>query len=277
MSERLKARLYEVIFGTDTRAGKSFDLFLIVMIAASVAAVTLDSIAPLHDHYRQWFYYVEWAFTVAFTLEYAVRLYCSPRPSAYAKSFFGVIDLLSFLPTYIAFLFPSASYLLVIRLLRLLRIFRILKLIKYLSEANLLLRSIYLSRRKIGVFIFSVMILITIFGAAMYVIEGPQAGFTSIPRGIYWAIVTISTVGYGDLTPHTVLGQFLASVAMLTGYAIIAVPTGIISAEMMSEMQRQKQQTRCARCRRGDHDSDARHCKYCGAALPDVETHPHAP
>ena len=267
MSTDLKNKLHEIIFGTETRAGKNFDLILIGMIVASVAAVTLDSVAVLHQRYRSFLYVAEWTFTVAFTLEYLVRLYCSPKPAAYAKSFFGVIDLLSFLPTYIAFLFPGASYLLVIRLLRLLRIFRILKLIKYLSEANLLMRSMYLARRKIYIFTFSVLILVTIFGSLMYVIEGPEYGFTSIPRSIYWAIVTISTVGYGDLTPQTGLGQFIASMAMLTGYAIIAVPTGIISAEMVSEIQRQKSAAQCSTCTRGGHDTDAAHCKFCGAKL----------
>ena len=268
MSQALKARLYEVIFGTETRAGKNFDLVLIATIIASVAAVMLDSVTPIHAHFKAWFYVIEWTFTLAFTIEYIVRLYCSPQPMRYARSFYGMIDLLSFLPTYIAFIVPGASYLLVIRLLRLLRIFRILKLVQYLSEANMLVRSLYLARRKIGIFIFSVMILMTIFGSLMYVIEGPEYGFTSIPRSIYWAIVTISTVGYGDLAPHTNLGQFIAAIAMLTGYAIIAVPTGIISAEIMSEVQRQTKATVCKQCTHRGHDNDAKFCKYCGTALP---------
>lgn len=270
MSQELKSKLNEIIFGTETKAGKNFDLLLIATIIASVAAVTLDSIAPLHDEYRRWFWYVEWIFTLAFTAEYLVRLYCSPRPGAYARSFYGVIDLLSFMPTYIAFLVPGASYLLVIRLLRLLRIFRILKLIQYLSEANLLMRSMVMARRKIAIFTFSVLILVTIFGSLMYAIEGPAYGFTSIPKSIYWAIVTISTVGYGDVTPHTPLGQFIAAIAMLTGYAIIAVPTGIISAEMMTEMQRQTKTISCQQCSRSTHDTDAKFCKHCGEKLQHI-------
>lgn len=263
-----KQSLNTIIFGTETRAGRAFDLVLIASILTSVFILLLDSVNSYHERYTEWFYAAEWFFTILFTLEYALRLYCAEQRQHYARSFFGIVDLLAILPTYIALLFPPANYLLIIRLLRVLRIFRVLKLIRYLSDANVLMRSIAMAKRKIFIFLFSVMILITLFGSLMYFIEGPEHGFTSIPRSMYWAIVTITTVGYGDITPHTIFGQAIAAMAMLSGYAIIAVPTGILSAELISEVQRERSNKQCNQCQRHGHEADAVYCKHCGASLP---------
>lgn len=265
----VKSTLYNVIFGTDSKAGKNFDILLIAMILLSVIAVILDSIESLQHDFGNILTAIEWFFTIIFTLEYLLRLYCSPNPKAYAGSFYGIVDLLAVLPTYIAIFIPSANLLLVIRLLRVLRIFRILKLIQYISEANLLIRTLLAARRKIFLFFFSIAVLVTIYGALMYIIEGPAYGFTSIPRSIYWAIVTVTTVGYGDITPQTNLGQAVAAIAMLTGYAIIAVPTGIISAEMIQELQKERRGVRCSNCEKVGHETDAEYCKYCGTQLPE--------
>lgn len=263
----LRAKLFEVIFGTDTTAGRRFDLILIVAILTSVALVILDSVEPLKRQYHDTFILLEWMFTLAFTVEYLVRIYCSPNPIRYMRSFYGIVDLLSIVPTYLAFFIADTNILLVVRLLRVLRIFRILKLFQFLSEANVLWRSIAQARRKIFVFFFSVIILTVIFGSLMYAIEGPENGFSSIPKSIYWAIVTITTVGYGDITPHTIFGQTIAALAMLTGYAIIAVPTGIITAELALEINRSRSNRACDNCHRLGHEDDARHCKFCGEPL----------
>lgn len=265
----LRTKLYDVIFGYDTPAGRLFDLVLISMILISVAAVLLDSIAQVHVRYGAALYWMEWLFTILFTIEYALRIYATDKPKVYIFSYYGIIDLFSILPTYIAFLFPSAAYLIVIRILRVLRIFRILKLFRYMGEANLLFTALLQARRKIFVFLFSVLTLIVIFGAVMFIIEGPEHGFDNIPKSIYWAIVTITTVGYGDITPQTALGQLVAGMAMICGYAIIAVPTGIIGAELMQEVQRRSQDKaresrECENCKATGHDMDARFCKYCG-------------
>ncbi|MFA7554488.1 MAG: ion transporter [Spongiibacteraceae bacterium] len=265
--ETNKEWLYRVIFGTNTPSGRLFDLFLIAAILMSVAAVIIDSIAFYHNKYTLWLLTIEWIFTVLFTVEYCVRIYCSPNPKAYATSFYGVVDLLAILPSYLALFFPPVSLLLIIRLLRVLRIFRILKLFQYSGEANSLMRSLAQARHKIFIFLFSVLIVVTIFGSLMYIIEGPASGFTSIPRSIYWAIVTVTTVGYGDITPQTVIGQGIAALAMLTGYAIIAVPTGIISAEIITEMQRDRVAIRCSNCEKIGHERDAQYCKFCGSTI----------
>lgn len=275
--QSIKDKLYEIIFGTYTPAGQRFDLLLIAAILISVLAVTLDSIAYQHQRFGQIFLYIEWFFTILFTLEYLVRLYCSPNPRSYARSFYGIVDLLSVLPSYIALFFTGAGFLMVIRLLRVLRIFRILKLIQYSGEANILIRSMLMARHKIFIFLFSVMIVVTIFGSLMYVIEGPIFGFTSIPRSIYWAIVTVTTVGYGDITPQTVAGQFIASMAMLTGYAILAVPTGILSAELITEIQRDRDAFACSNCENTGHERDAIYCRFCGTELlraPPIDKQP---
>ena len=265
----LQQAIFDVIFGYESRAGRWFDIALIVLILSSVTALLADSVASIHSNYGGLIYRLEWAFTLIFTLEYFLRIYSTPNKRAYLFSFYGIIDLFSILPTYLAFLFPSAAYLLVIRIMRVLRIFRILKLFRYIGEANLLYAALLQARRKIFIFLFSVLVLIIIFGALMFVIEGPENGFTNIPVSIYWAIVTITTVGYGDIAPQTSLGQFVAAFAMICGYAIIAVPTGIIGAELMQQVQRSNQRNKsvssiCSGCKNTNHDLDARFCKYCG-------------
>ena len=269
-----RAALNRIVFGTDTRAGRLFDLVVISCIVVSVATALLDSVASFNQRFHSTFYMLEWLFTIVFTIEYALRLYSSEAPrSRYGLSFFGLVDLFSILPTYLSLLVPGASYLLVLRLLRVLRIFRILKLVRFMDDANVLMRALLGSRRKIFVFLFCVCVMNIIFGSMMYVIEGPENGFTSIPVSIYWSIVTMTTVGYGDISPHTDLGRMLASIAMITGYAIIAVPTGIVSSELMSEFQQKhKEHERdfalsCGSCGRRGHDRDAHFCKQCGNAL----------
>lgn len=266
-NQSLKEKLYEVIFGTYTPAGQRFDLCLIAAILISVLAVTLDSVDYYHARFGEVFLYIEWFFTILFTIEYLLRLYCSTNAKSYAKSFYGIVDFLSVLPSYVALFFAGAGFLMVIRLLRVLRIFRILRLLQYSGEANILIRSMMMARHKIFIFLFSVLIVVTIFGSLMYVIEGPAFGFTSIPRSIYWAVVTVTTVGYGDITPHTVAGQIIASMAMLTGYAILAVPTGILSAELITEIQRDRDAFACSNCSRTGHERDANYCRFCGSEL----------
>ncbi|HEX5679075.1 MAG TPA: ion transporter [Alcanivorax sp.] len=267
-SVSLRDRWRHIIFGTDTPAGRYFDQLLIVAILASVAAVMLDSVQSIHQQYGPWLYGAEWFFTLLFTFEYIIRLWVSDRPVRYARSFFGVVDLLSIIPTYLSLFLPGANYLLTIRALRVLRVFRVLKLAHLMTEANELGATLVRTRRKIGIFIFSVVIVIIIFGSVMYLVEGPANGFTSIPRSIYWAIVTVTTVGYGDISPQTSLGQAVASMAMITGYAIIAVPTGIVTAEMSKAHMAKRYERECPNCHRHDHDPDARFCKQCGTGLP---------
>lgn len=275
VQSELQKAIYDVIFGYESKAGKLFDVVLICFIVISVTAVLLDSVASYHQRFGDFLFRLEWFFTLVFTLEYSLRLYSSPRKPEYVFSFYGLIDLFSILPTYIAFLFPSAQFLIVIRIMRVLRIFRILKLFRYMGEANLLYTALLQARRKIFVFLFSVLTLIVIFGALMFIIEGPEHGFDSIPESIYWAIVTITTVGYGDISPQTPLGQFVAGLAMICGYAIIAVPTGIIGAELMNEFQNRNQEQasqgrKCVSCKATGHDLDARFCKYCGNLINQV-------
>jgi len=267
----VKHTLYVTIFGTHTRAGKTFDIALIIAIISSLVVLVLDSIPSISAQWSRELKYLEYTFTGLFTIEYILRLYCSPKPMAYAKSFYGVVDLLAILPTYLVLFFPSASFMGVIRALRVMRIFRILKLVRYLQESNILLRSLLMARRKIFIFFTTVAILVTIFGSLIFVIEGPENGFTSIPMSIYWAIVTITTVGYGDLVPQTGLGKAIASLTMLMGYSILAVPTGIFTAELHQEMQSHKSLVKCPNCSQSGHDSDAMHCKYCGGELADPD------
>lgn len=264
---RWRHTLHEIIFEADTPAGKLFDILLIVSIVISVVLVMLDSVSGIQAAYGRYLYVGEWVFTILFTVEYLLRLQCVGRPLAYATSFFGVVDLLAILPTYLSMLIPGSQYLLVIRLLRVLRIFRVLKLVPYLGEARLLVQALQASRRKIIIFLFTVMILVVIFGALMYLIEGPESGFTSIPQSIYWAIVTLTTVGYGDIAPQTGLGQFLSSLIMVIGFGMIAVPTGIVTVEMAQSFKREISTQACPECGAEGHDADARHCKYCGARL----------
>jgi voltage-gated potassium channel len=264
---RWKRLLHEVIFEADTPAGKGFDVLLIISILASVLAVMLDSMGSVRLLHGPLLYGVEWFFTLLFTVEYVLRLLCVGRPLKYAVSFYGMVDLLAIIPTYMSLILPGSQYLLAIRILRILRIFRILKLVPYLGEAQLLLKALRASSRKIAVFLFTVLTLVVIFGSLMYVIEGEANGFTSIPRSIYWAIVTLTTVGYGDISPQTSPGQVLASMIMILGYGIIAVPTGIVTVEMSHSFGRKVSTQSCPECSAEGHDADATYCKYCGAAL----------
>lgn len=264
--------LNQVIFGTETRAGRAFDLILISMILLSIVVVMLDSIEPVARQYAETLYWVEWFFTGLFSLEYLLRLLCVRKPWLYMRSFFGVVDVLSIVPTYLGLLLPGVEYMLTLRVLRLLRIFRILKLSAYLQEAQVLMRALRNSLRKITVFLYVVLTLVVVFGALMYVVEGSASGFTSIPKAVYWAIVTITTVGYGDIAPKTPLGQIIASTIMIMGYGIIAVPTGIYSAELMKASKPDPLDNRaCHGCGASAHDYDAHYCKHCGQALPSVD------
>ena len=261
-------RWREIIFEADTPAGKAFDVALLCLILLSVFAVMLDSVASVRIRHGRWLDAAEWLFTVAFTLEYGMRLATAYYPARYARSFFGVVDLAAILPTYLSVLIPGAETLIVIRVLRLLRVFRVLKLGRYLSEGGFVLGALRSSRRKVIVFLGGVLCIVLVVGALMYLIEGPAHGFTSVPRSMYWAIVTMTTVGYGDIAPQTVVGQVLASVVMILGYSIIAVPTGIVSAELV-DARRQPVTTRvCPQCFSEGHEARARFCKDCGAGLP---------
>ncbi|MCP9758602.1 ion transporter [Aquitalea sp. S1-19] len=268
-----RRKLYIIIFEADTRAGRSFDIMLLLIIVASVLSVMLESVASVREHYGPQLQLLDVAFALFFTVEYILRLVCVHKPMRYAKSFFGVIDLLAVLPFYIGLFIPGSHFLADIRILRLLRLFRILKLTHYIGEAQQLKRALIASQRKITVFLATVIMLVIILGTLMYLIEGPENGFNSIPHSIYWAIVTLTTVGFGDITPKTPPGQALASVAMIMGYGIIAVPTGIVSAEIAkggaSPLPEVRSGTRlCPHCFSEGHDWDARYCKYCGGHLP---------
>ena len=257
-----------VIFESDTRAGQLFDIVLLWAIVASVTVVMLDSVAGISSRFGLLFDVLEWGFTLLFTAEYLVRLWCVERPLRYARSFFGIVDMLSVLPTYLALFVPGLHALIGIRLLRLLRVFRILKLTEYMQEYWRLGSALYASRRKISVFIGTVFMLVILIGTLMYLIEGPENGFTSIPIAVYWAITTVTTVGFGDITPHTDLGRALASVSMLLGWGILAVPTGIVTAEMTSQRIREGGVVRrCGACGSTDHTERARYCQSCGASL----------
>lgn len=260
--------LHKIIFEAETPAGKIFDMLLIVCIIASIIVVMVDSVSRWHQSFGQLLLVAEWAFTVLFTIEYLLRLITTGRPLKYATSFFGIVDLLAIIPTYLTLFLSGTQYLLVVRVLRILRVFRVLKLVKYLNEANYLLAALRSSGRKIAVFLFAVATLVIIFGSLMYVIEGEANGFTSIPRSIYWAIVTLTTVGYGDISPHTDLGQALASIIMIMGYGIIAVPTGIVTVGLSRAAERTAiSTTSCPECSSEGHTPNALFCKDCGAKL----------
>jgi voltage-gated potassium channel len=265
----IRQRLYRIIFEHDTRAGRTFDIALIVAILVSVTAVMLDSVASISRHYGPILKAIEWFFTILFTIEYVLRLYSAASPARYARSFFGIVDILAIVPTYASLVFPPGRFLLTIRVLRVLRVFRVLKLVSFLGEASVLGTAMRASRHKIGVFLLTVLSIVVIVGSLMYVIEGPAAGFTSIPTSIYWAIVTLTTVGYGDIAPQNALGQALAALLMVTGYAIIAVPTGIVTVELGRASNLGANRPDCAACRRGGHAADAAFCKHCGAELID--------
>lgn len=262
-----RRKLFEIIFEADTKAGKAFDVALILVIAFSVSIIMLDSVKAQHDAHRFFFKRAEWCVTGLFTIEYILRISCVKRPARYIFSFFGIVDLLSLLPTFISLFFPGKHYLAAIRLLRLLRIFRVLKLVPYASEAQFLWSAMIRSRRRIGVFLFAVLIMVTILGSLMYVVEGPEHGFDNIPASIYWAIVTITTVGFGDITPGTAPGQFIAATVMILGYSIIAVPIGIFAAEMLPGKHEHSNTQVCRQCGADQHDDDAHYCKTCGMPL----------
>ncbi|MBF8748828.1 ion transporter [Pseudomonas putida] len=263
----LRERLYIIVFQTDTVAGRRFDKTLLLIILASLVTVVLDSIDAVHQGYAGVLAAIEWGFTAIFLAEYLTRLYCSPKPLRYAFSFYGLVDLLAIVPGILALYYSDAQYLLIIRVIRMLRIFRVLKLSHYLKQANYLLDALRGSKQKIIVFLVSVSTLVTVFGTLMYVIEGPANGFTSIPTGIYWAIVTLTTVGFGDIVPKTALGQVLSSLVMITGYSIIAVPTGIFTAELANAMRGEQLRHECPRCSKQSHEHSAAFCSRCGSAL----------
>ena len=265
-----RERMHEIIFEADTPSGKRFDIILLILILLSVAVVFEDSVSGKSEETKMLLYYAEWFFTIIFSIEYFLRIYTIKKPSAYIFSFYGIIDLLSILPTFIAIFFAGTHYLAIIRMLRLLRVFRVLKLVQFVGASNNLLLSIKASRHKIGVFFLFVTITVTIMGSIMYIVEGAESGFTSIPRSIYWAIVTLTTVGYGDIAPVTIIGQTIASLVMLLGYAIIAVPTGIITSGMVQQNSKNSINSNtqvCSNCNFSDHDDDALFCKKCGNKL----------
>ena len=263
-----RARLHEIVFEADTPKGRMFDVVLIVVIMLSVATVMIDSSRPVSNRYANALRLAEWGFTIVFTIEYIVRLLAVRRPLRYALSFFGIVDLLALLPSYVSLVLPTGRYLLVVRVLRLLRIFRVLKLGKFLSEGAILSQALRASRHKILVFLSTVVTLVVLIGAVMYVIEGEANGFTSIPTSMYWAIVTLTTVGYGDVAPQTALGKLLASLVMIIGYGIIAVPTGIVTSELaQASRDASLRADACRACGAGGHLSDAAFCRKCGAAL----------
>ncbi|ACF14258.1 Ion transport protein [Chloroherpeton thalassium ATCC 35110] len=266
---RWQAQLSRIIFGSDTTMGKLFDVVLIISIVLSVLVVMLDSVKSIAGSFGEWLRMAEWFFTILFTIEYFLRIISLRRPIFYIKSFYGIIDLLAVIPTYLSLILPGSQFFLVIRLLRVLRIFRVLKLAQYLGEAEFLIAALSASRRKITVFLFTVMTLVIVVGSLMYVIEGEENGFTSIPSSIYWAIVTLTTVGYGDISPKTGLGQALAALVMILGYGIIAVPTGIVTAELSRSRDGEYELRACKTCKAKDHDMDAKFCKHCGSQLPD--------
>ena len=260
-------RLHTVIFEADTPAGKAFDVVLLLAILLSVTTVALESVAPIRERFGAELRVAEWFFTGLFTIEYVLRMVAVLKPLRYARSFFGLVDLLALLPTYLSMLLPGAQSLLVVRVIRLLRVFRILKLASFLGQADILLTALRASRQKIIVFLGGVLSTVVIMGSVMYLVEGGENGFDSIPRGMYWAVVTMTTVGFGDITPKTVLGQFFASMLMIAGYGILAVPTGIVSVELAAAARKHVDTQACPGCGTYGHDQDAVYCKHCGTSL----------
>lgn len=268
----IKTRLFQIIFESDTRPGKIFDVLLALLIFFSVGIVLLDSVPEYHARFGELFFVLDWGVTLLFTLELGLRIYCLEKPKLYLKSFYGVIDVLAVLPTWLAIFVPGAQTLVVVRLLRTLRLFRVLEMMTVVGEGRLLMDALIRSRDQILLFLFTVLMLVTIFSSLLYLIEPAEAGFTSIPKSIYWGIVTLTTVGYGDITPITPWGQFISMMIMLTGYSIIALPVGVFSAEVIRALRAERYSDEaCPACGKHRHEVDARYCKYCGAWL-DEET-----
>ena len=264
----VKEKIRAVIFEASTPAGRAFDVFLIILILLSVLVVLLDSVTSIHSEYGQVLLVIEWSFTLLFTVEYLLRLWTIQNTWLYARSFYGVVDLLGSLPTYLSIWFADAHYFLVVRVLRVLRIFRVFRMVRYVGEAELIAQALTASRRKITVFVCSVLALVVVFGSLMYLVEGgTNIEFSSIPQSIYWAVTTMTTVGYGDVAPDTALGRGLAAVIMIMGYGIIAVPTGIVTLEL-NEAHRKRANTRtCPECSAEGHSYEASFCWRCGSAL----------
>ncbi|MGO2133671.1 MAG: ion transporter [Halomonas sp.] len=274
----LRTWLFQVIFESDTPLAKGFDIALICLIIISVMVVILESITSLRSDYGSWFTLAEWSFTSLFTVELALRLYCLERPGRYLRSFYGVLDVVAILPAWLALLLPGAQSLVVLRLLRTLRIFRVLRLMEFVGEGQLLLSAMQRSGRQIVLFLFTVLMIVTIFASLIYLIEPIEAGFTSIPRAIYWAVVTLTTVGFGDITPVTPVGQAISVMVMLTGYSIIAVPTGIFSAEVIRSIRADRYSDEaCPGCGHDRHEKRARYCLRCGTWLDEHSPDPNLP
>ncbi|PID37751.1 MAG: ion transporter [Pseudomonadales bacterium] len=263
----LRHHIHVIIEGTDTKLGKLFDIIVLIAILASVAVVMLDSVLLMRLKYGEFLFYAEWFFTILFTIEYALRMFSTPNRLRYGLSFFGIVDLLSLLPTYLSLFVGGVQYMTVVRILRVLRVFRVLKLASYMQQAGFLAEALKTSRQKIFVFFVFVLLMVTVFGSVLYVIEGPENGFTSIPLSIYWAIVTLTTVGYGDMSPKTPVGQAIASLVMIVGYCIIAVPTGIFTSELAKSLRPQLHPVTCPDCGKFGHASGANYCDRCGHEL----------
>lgn len=263
-----KEKIHEIIFEADTPMGKTFDIVLLISILASLIVVILESVNSISTEYARYFFWAEWFFTILFSLEYILRIYCVYRPEKYIFSFYGIVDFLAILPAYLSLFISGSHYFTVIRGLRLIRVFRIFKLGHFLNEGEVIIRALKASRAKILVFLTFISLATVVIGAMMYMIEGGNnSSFSSIPRGIYWAIVTLTTVGYGDITPVTAIGQMLSALVMILGYAVIAVPTGIVSAEMVSNLKNNISNQACRYCGQEGHENDAKYCKYCGEPL----------
>ncbi|RUR34370.1 ion transporter [Vreelandella nanhaiensis] len=274
-AEGLRTQLFHIIFESDTPAAKGFDIALIVMILGSVAVILLGSVQAISQEYGWLFYYIEWAFTVLFTVELAVRIYCLERPTIYLKSFYGVVDMISILPAWLVLLVPGFHALVIIRILRVLRIFRILRLMEFVGEGRLLIDALKRSVRQVLLFFCSIFMVVTMFAALMYTIESPETGFTSIPMSIYWAVVSVTTVGYGDIVPGTPLGKTITVVLMLIGYSIIAVPTGIFSAQVIRSIREDRySEEACPGCGHDRHEKRARYCLRCGTWLDETSEDP---
>ena len=266
----LKQNIKTIIFGTNTKAGKLFDEILILTIILSIITVCFESVSTYHEQYGNILYFAEWVFTIMFTIEYLLRIYCVRIQASYIFSFYGIIDLLSLIPTYLSVLLPGAQALSVIRILRVLRIFRVLKLFQYMGEADQLSKALIASKRKIFIFLFVVMNIVVILGSVMYLVESKNSGFTSIPKSIYWAIVTLTTVGYGNIAPITPLGQAISATIMLIGYSIIAVPTGIVTTQLTISKSNFDKNTTCSVCDKDDLIEDSIFCRHCGSKIDKI-------